>query len=386
MARSREGSVYQRHDHASCPPEVDGVRQEHRCRGRWIASVDMGSTVGVRRRRIVYAATEREAIAARKSLLRERDAGTLGADCTVAQWLAHWLDVIAPERAAPRTVANYRAHVDHWIAPVLGHLRLSQVRPEDIRRLRAHLEVTPKVGSTSGALHSPSTVRAVLVTLTAALTAAERERRISWNPATVVPKPSAGQEHHDWLTTEQARAVITAARDLEEQARHAVALYAGLRQGEALALTWADIDLDARTITVTRSAVPMRDGSGAMAIKPTPKNRWSMRVVPMHTLVASTLAAWRAESVGQYVFGGESPTHSSTDYRRWRAACRRAGVPEVPLHGARATTASMLREAGVPLSTIGEILGHRPGSQITGLAYAHSQHAELAGAIAALEG
>ena len=369
--RSRDGSVYVRAD------------------GRWVASVTVPGP-GKRRRITKYAATEREALAARRKLLREVDAGRLADDCTVKAWLTHWLDTIAPERAGVRTVANYRSHCEHWIIPAFGRLRLSQLRPEDVRRLRHTLETSAKLTRAGNPatdsegkplLHSPSTVRAVLVTLTAALAAAERERRITWNPATSVVKPSATHESHAWLTLTQARAVISAARDPEEQARLAVALYAGLRQGEALALTWADVDLERAVIHVTKAISRTPEG----VIIKSPKTPWSTRDVPMHRLVASTLAAWKPATSGPYVFGGDAPRDATVDHRQWKAACRRAKVPEVPLHGARATTATLLREAGVPLSSIGAMLGHKPGSPITGLSYAHPQDAELRGAMDALE-
>ncbi len=371
MTRSREGSVYRRAD------------------GRWVASVTVPGP-GKRKRVTRYADTEREALTIRRKLLREVDAGRLADDCTVTQWLDHWLEQIAPERASVRTLANYRGHVTHWIAPTIGRQRLSQLRPEDVRRLRRLVETSPKL--TRGGkpmtgpdgqpvMHSPTTVRAVMVTLTTALAVAERERRITWNPAGSVDKPKATEEHHAWLTLTQARAVMDASTDPEERARLALALYAGLRQGEALALTWADVDLDARTVRVDKSASRTRAG---LVIK-APKTTWSVRTVPLHNVAHATLTAWLPDSTGPYVFGGAAPADPTVDHRRWKAACRRAGVPEVPLHGARATTATLLREAGVPLSTIGAVLGHKPGSPITGLAYAHAQDAELRGAMDALE-
>lgn len=400
MARSREGTVVQRHDHPTCPtpnitwgttlkdePKRIVTYPPHRCQGRWVAAVDLGLINGKRRRVYAYGATEKEALAAKKRLIAEKDAGRLADDCTLSAWLDHWVKLIAPEKASPTTVANYAGHIRHYITPQLGRIRLSQLRPDDVRKLRAHLEDTPiKRGSKPDAptkRRSPSTVRAVLVTLDAALRAAERERRISWNPAAAVPKPAAAKAPHPWLTTAQARAVINAADGLEEQARLAVALYAGLRQGEALALLWTDIDLDLGVIDVHKALV--KRVGGGHEVKPTPKNDWSVRRVPLSPLVRATVANWRTQANGPYVFGGDTFTSPAADYRRWRAACKRANVPPVPLHGARATTATMLRERGVPLSTIGDILGHRPGSAITGLSYAHSQHAELEQAISQLD-
>lgn len=364
-----DGSVYQRKD------------------GRWVASVDFGISGGKRHRRTRYAATETAAKSLRRKMLTERDKGRIGDDCTVEQWLTHWLDNIAPERASEVTTRNYRSHATRWIIPILGAQRLSALRPEDVRRLRRYIEKTGKVtwkGKPTGKPHSPTTIRAILVTLTAALGAAERERRIAWNPASVVPKPEASREHHAYFTDmAHAVAVIDHALDAEEQARFTVALLAGLRRGEALGLEWRHVDLDRGVIHVRQAAYQVK-GEG-MAVKPKLKNDWSERDVPMHAAVKTALANHRAAGAGPFVFGGDTPTAGDKDSARWARACKRAGVPVIPLHGARATTATMLREAGVPLSTIGEILGHKPGSPITGLSYAHAQDAELRAAIGMLD-
>lgn len=384
IRRSREGSVFQRHDHPSCPPPTiddDGRKTwpEHRCRGRWVAVVDLGTVAGKRRRRTAYAATEREAKAERRRLLRELDAGRLGDDCTVSQWLTHWLDEIAPETMTPRTLSNHRGHVDLWLIPELGTLRLTDVRPDDVRRLRARLAgAESKRGG--GKTISTTTARAIQATLTAALEQAVTERRIVWNPAKAVAKPALSGSHHDhWTDPKHARAMIDSAVDLEEQARFAVALYAGLRQGEALGLRWADVDLDARVIHVRATAKRVK-GLG-MVVTSGAKTAYSVRDVPMHALVHSLLTDLSHAARGPLVFGGNAPRSDSTDYRAWIAGCARAGVPEIPLHGARATCATLLRAQGVAASTVGEILGHKPGSGVTELAYAHAQPAELEAAI-----
>lgn len=387
--RNVEGSIYQRHDHPSCPePEtIDGRKAwpEHRCRGRWAAAVDMGTVGGKRRRRVVYGETEKEAKALRRKLLREIDDGRLGDDCSLGQWLDHWLAEIAPETMSARTLRNHAGHVTHWIKPELGRLRLTEVRADDVRALRRTLETAHSKRSTGGepVPLSPTTARYILTTLSSALGAAVTERRITWNPATAVPKPALTGEHHGhWTDPADARAMIDHALDPLEQARFAVALYAGLRQGEALALTWADVDLEARTIDINKTAAYVA-GRG-MVVTPGAKSIHSVRTVPMHPVVHTLLAALAKINPGPYVFGGAEPRKQSTDYHAWRAGCRRAGLPVISPHGARATTAVLLRAQGVPTSTIGGILGHKPGSTVTELAYAHAQLPELVAAIGRL--
>jgi integrase len=79
-------------------------------------------------------------------------------------------------------------------------------------------------------------------------------------------------------------------------------------------------------------------------------------------VVAFALAQHRQTAPDGYVWGGEKPTDPRRDWGVWKGLLWSAGCADHPLHAARATTASILGEANVPLKTIAEILGH---SQIT---------------------
>ena len=70
-----EGAVYQRHDHESCPKEVDGERPKHNCRGHWVGVVDLGQIGGKRVRKTVTGHTLREVTAKFKALKKQLDAG-----------------------------------------------------------------------------------------------------------------------------------------------------------------------------------------------------------------------------------------------------------------------------------------------------------------------
>ncbi|MCW2901031.1 MAG: Integrase [Streptosporangiaceae bacterium] len=97
--------------------------------------------------------------------------------------------------------------------------------------------------------------------LSRALTVAMQRGHIARNVATPVDPPR--QEQSDIATAlnvEEARAVVQAASGTRNAARWTVALALGLRQSEALALQWKDIDLLANTLTVRRSIHRVRGG------------------------------------------------------------------------------------------------------------------------------
>jgi integrase len=62
------------------------------------------------------------------------------------------------------------------------------------------------------------------------------------------------------LSAEQAAALVDSVRGTRHEALYAVAAWLGPRQGELAALTWDDVDLDARSLRVWRSVNTDRAG------------------------------------------------------------------------------------------------------------------------------
>ena len=109
--------------------------------------------------------------------------------------------------------------------------------------------------------------------------------------------------------------------------------------------------------------------------------------MPLPPAVQQSLTAWRKESGGTgYVFHGfdgpESIEDASRDHRAWKALLASAGVPLIPLHGARGTCATLLRSRGAAERMIADYLG-QADVRVLMEHYLHSDDAERrAGALA----
>jgi integrase len=142
----------------------------------------------------------------------------------------------------------------------------------------------------------------------------------------------------------------------------------GLRKGEALGLSWEDVDLTAGRLTVRRALQRQRK-TGLVFVPP--KSATSRRTV---YLSAVACAAFREQREGQdadrrkadcwlesgLVFstlrGG--PLEPGEVNRALTLALRRAGLPHVRVHDLRHTTASVLLEAGTHPKIVQDLLGH----------------------------
>lgn len=349
-----EGSVYQRASD-----------------GRWIGVVDLGWIGGKRVRKTVSAHTKRECQKKRNDLARKMEGGLVEDGLSVETWMHHWLDDIAARKVKPRTLEGYRGYVRRHIVPLLGARKLSALKPEHVRAMHDAMRAQGMAAST---------VRQAHAILHRALEVAVREGRAVRNVAALVDSPGAGNVTHAHLTTDEARRVLTAAQDERDAARLAVALLLGLRQGEALALRWCRVDLDAGTLLVDTTVQRV----GGEYVEMPPKSQSSVRMVPLPEPVVVLLRLWREMQGGgprDLVFPRAGADlrqweSSRTDWGRWRAALDRAGVPGVPLHGARATCATLLEELGATPRQVADILGHST-VQVAQKHYVHSSPESL---------
>ena len=99
-----EGSVFKRAD------------------GRWVGRVDLGVVNGTRKRKTVYAKTQREAVAKLREARKKVDAGdTNTAGTSLEKWLTYWLDEVCPgkPRMKPKTLRDYRSKVEQYLIPTM---------------------------------------------------------------------------------------------------------------------------------------------------------------------------------------------------------------------------------------------------------------------------
>lgn len=131
----------------------------------------------------------------------------------------------------------------------------------------------------------------------------------------------------------------------------------GCRKGEALALSWNDIDLSNGTVKIKKS-VTIKTTAGKYAIT-NPKNESSNRTISIPVALVGLLTDYKKEHGDQaFVFGGENPLPEENIRRHLRNDAQDAGLPLIRIHDLRHCHASMLISSGVPITAISKRLGH----------------------------
>jgi integrase len=282
-----------------------------------------------------------------------------------------------------RTVERHRELARLHVVPYLGGMRLQQLAPVHLSDLYARLLREGRRDGRPGGL-APRTVGHVHRTVHRALRQAVRWQLLARNPAADLELPTVPKSEMVTLTREQARTLLDAAK-----ARPLMywlvllGVATGARLGELLALTWADVDLDAGTVRIGWSR---RIVGGRMEVK-APKTDAGVRTVALGPTAVAALKRLRVEQAGRrLVLGGDydaqadlvickpdgrpyRPDAASTMFRKFVDG---AGLPRaVHVQTLRHSAASFLAAAGVPASDIAAQLGHADGGALALRVYVH---------------
>jgi integrase len=321
----------------------------------------------------------REAEAALDSLRDRMRKGerVLPSKVTFGEYAETWLD--AQTQLRPRTTEAYRWALDRHLLPRFEHRKLSTLTENDATDLIAAMRAKGYAGST---------IRSALLPLSRVLAHAARRGLVPTNPIDRLergerPRTSRGEMR--CLDREGIAALLDAADDPGVRTLLALSVSAGLRQGEALGLRWADLDLSANVLRVRWQLG--RDGT-----RVEPKTPQARREVDLAPSLVAMLREHRLRSLhsgqGDPVFSSAdgSPFHYLRVGRALRTIADRAGLngdgrPKLRWHDLRHTAASLLVAEGLNVVYVSRQLGHANPS-ITLTVYAHlfarSEHAERA--------
>jgi integrase len=315
----------------------------------------------VRVRKTVSAATRAEVVRKLRKLQEQIGVGVLPDAATTGEWLTFWITEIAPRSKRrgklirERTLIGYRSYIDNWLTPHLGKIKLQQLTPDHVRSLYRAMRKAGK---------SETTITQAHAILHRALTVALKEGRVMRNAASIDDSPSSILNPTPHLTADLVTRVLAAGQTPRELCRLICAAVLALRQEEALGLQWPDFDERPGWVHVQRAVQrhPQR-GLVVTDVKSTTSNRFVSLSTPG---VADAFAGYRMLSGGEgWLFPGfksGNPEDPRRDYEVWKQALIRAGVPHVPLRGARASAASAMRDAGTSAEIIADTLGHAKGS------------------------
>jgi integrase len=320
---------------------------------------------GRNRRGYVYAGTREEARVKLTKAIAHRDGGIVydAGKLTLAEHVDRWLRHSVKDSVKPITYESYSSLARNHIVPALGRNRLKDLTPDRVRAFRT---------SKLEAGLSRRTVRYLLVLLRQALGQAVEDGLLARNVAQGVKVRQIGDgEEVRYLAPQQAKALLAAAREDRLEALYVLAVHTGLRQGELLALRWADVDLGARKLSVRRTLSSAKTGPRFTAPK-TAKSRRTVRITDAAVVALARHGAAQEkerarlgnlwDDSGDLVFRsttGSPLNRHNLVKRSFKPLLEKAGLPHsVRFHDLRHTAASLLFSRGTHPKMVQELLGH----------------------------
>jgi integrase len=336
---NNEGTIYKRTD------------------GRWLAQL----TVPGGKRKSFYGATREEARRKLAAALHDLDRGIqpAGERQTVAQYVAHWLEVARPT-IKPRTWIRYEQLLRKHTMPMLGRTALARLTPQQVQALYA-AKITEGL--------SPTTVHHLHAVLHRALDQAWRWGLIARNPCDLVDAPHMGHHEMQVFTPAQARTFLDAIQGHRYEALFTLALTTGMHQGELLGLHWSDVDLDSASVQV-RTNLQRYKGTVSMS---TPKTAHSRRQLTLSLTAIEALRRHRTRQVEErlalgadwqdqdLVFPNSTGKPANAGYllrSEFYPLLERAGLPKMRFHDLRHSAATLMLGSGVHPKIASEVLGH----------------------------
>ena len=290
---------------------------------------------------------------------------------TLAKYTELWFQTIAPGKLAKSTLARARQDIDRFL-PVLGNLKLTELRPEHFRQLYANLRKVKN--QKTGKPLSECTVEGVHACLCGILSDAMEGGFLDHNPAWRTYRYAGKKKEKAIADEATTQRLITALEEesLKYETYFKLIIATGMRRGECCGLQWGDINWQERSIHIQRNVVKVTgEDIIVKETKTVAGDRYVYFSLEMESLLKEFQreCAWEAETYDNrkledtdYIFrrhGCRLPMTPTTFTWRFKLILKKHGLPAaLNVHSLRHTNASLLIAGGADVATVAGLLGH----------------------------
>lgn len=248
----------------------------------------------------------------------------------------------------PTTCADKQSIIEKHILPTFGHLKIVDITPNDIRLWHNDLLKNNNYKATY--------LRKINSQLSGLFNFAVKYYNLKQNPVALCDNIGKGKANvmQFWTPAEFKTFIEYFANDIELYTIFHMLFYTGVRIGELLALTWADINSNTDMLHINKNIGKIKGGDIIL----TPKTEKSFRNIILPSFLCDILLNYKKQIYGS---SPDSQVFNKSTYairRALKRGCNKTGVKEIRLHDFRHSHASLLIECGFSPLAIADRLGH----------------------------
>lgn len=279
----------------------------------------------------------------------------------------------AQNSLSPSVNEQYHRVSRLYIVPMLGHMKLKDIKPLHVQRFVNALESMTARPDGKPCTLSAATVRRYYTVLQSILHSAYKLGIIGINPADGdrITLPKLKEQETEIFTAEELGNMLDCLEDetLQFSVLIHLAINTGCRRGELVGLMWSDIDLGSGIVTVSRSNYKL---SGDPEIRSKPTKTGKSRKVTVPPYCVDMLREYKIRQAELQLSLGDKwqgdnwvfiqcdgmPMYPTTPTLQFSKFLKRHGLPHKKFHALRHTSATLLLSNGTDIKTVGERLGH----------------------------
>ena len=314
--------------------------------GKWFAKFYYTNWQGIKKQKWKRGfATKKEALGFERDFLEKQSANP---DMTFHNLYEIYMEDMAA-RLKQSTLLTKKAVLQTHILPFFGNKPINEIKASDIRRWQAKLMSSPNN-------YSQTYLKKINTELNSIINYAKRFYDLNTNPcgkAGTIGKAKA--EEMDYWTYDEYIAFREGVKDKSlSYICFEVLYWTGMREGELLALSPADIDLDNKTISINRTYQRI-EGKDVFT---SPKTRKSKRKIPIPDFLCQELSDYIQS---RYMLDADErlfPVTKSYLSHEMIRGCKNTGVKKIRIHDIRHSHASLLINQGCDALMLADRLGH----------------------------